>query len=256
MEIRLAVTALHFSPLSAILLLMGAWGVIALAAMVRPANLEFPSRVLFPLGAACALAIAVLASYSLMLPAEERTGLLSAFRTCRCICAATRSAASSSPAGGAAAGVSIYGAGYFRHHQGTAPGVVCFNYHLFLASMAGLLLANAYTASWSRGKRWRSAPTSSGRLGSPHRGDPPRGPAVSGHRACRRHRVAAVLRSPARRHLGVHLRRHARHPADAVVGRPRIPRSRCSASAPRPASCRCTSGCPRRIPPRRRRCRR
>ena len=40
------------------------------------------------------------------------------------------------------AGVSAFAAGYFRRGQGTAPGLLCLEYHLFLASMAMVMLAD------------------------------------------------------------------------------------------------------------------
>src|SRR5690606_26892693 len=53
--------------------------------------------------------------------------------------------------GGASAGVSIFGAGYFRAGKGTAPGLLCLQYHAFLASMAFVLLADdayAFMVAW------------------------------------------------------------------------------------------------------------
>jgi formate hydrogenlyase subunit 3/multisubunit Na+/H+ antiporter MnhD subunit len=48
--------------------------------------------------------------------------------------------------GATAAGISIFAAGYFRRGQGTSAGLLCLQYHLFLASMGFVLLADdAYT---------------------------------------------------------------------------------------------------------------
>ncbi|MDD5324439.1 MAG: hydrogenase 4 subunit B [Polaromonas sp.] len=44
--------------------------------------------------------------------------------------------------GGASAGVSIFAAGYFRKGEGTPPGLLCLEYHIFLASMVGVVLAD------------------------------------------------------------------------------------------------------------------
>ena len=44
--------------------------------------------------------------------------------------------------GGVSAGVSIFAAGYFRQGQGTPPGLLCLEYHVFLASMVGVLLCD------------------------------------------------------------------------------------------------------------------
>jgi formate hydrogenlyase subunit 3/multisubunit Na+/H+ antiporter MnhD subunit len=53
--------------------------------------------------------------------------------------------------GAASAGISIFAAGYFRRGQGTAPGLLCLQYHLFLASMGFVLLADdayAFMVAW------------------------------------------------------------------------------------------------------------
>ncbi len=53
--------------------------------------------------------------------------------------------------GAASAGVSIFAAGYFRKGEGTAPGLLCLQYHLFLASMGFVLLADdayAFMVAW------------------------------------------------------------------------------------------------------------
>ena len=42
----------------------------------------------------------------------------------------------------AGAGISTFAAGYFRSGEGTAPGLLCLQYHIFLASMALVILAD------------------------------------------------------------------------------------------------------------------
>ncbi len=44
--------------------------------------------------------------------------------------------------GAASAGISTFAAGYFRKGEGTPPGLLCLEYHLFLASMVGVVLAD------------------------------------------------------------------------------------------------------------------
>ncbi len=44
--------------------------------------------------------------------------------------------------GGASAGISTFAAGYFRKGEGTPPGLLCLEYHLFLVSMVGVVLAD------------------------------------------------------------------------------------------------------------------
>ena len=44
--------------------------------------------------------------------------------------------------GGVSAGVSAFAAGYFRQGEGTPPGLICLEYHVFLASIVLLVLAD------------------------------------------------------------------------------------------------------------------
>jgi formate hydrogenlyase subunit 3/multisubunit Na+/H+ antiporter MnhD subunit len=44
--------------------------------------------------------------------------------------------------GATAAGISIFSAGYFRDSEGSAPGLLCLQYHVFLAAMALVLIAD------------------------------------------------------------------------------------------------------------------
>jgi hydrogenase-4 component B len=134
------------SSLSVCLALIALWGLIGLAGLLRPASLRFAGRTLFPLGALCGVALAAVAAVSLALPPEEsvlpvglpelpmhlrRDALTSLFLFLL---------------GVASAGISVFAAGYFRRGRGTSAGLMCLQYHLFLASMGLVLLANdAYT---------------------------------------------------------------------------------------------------------------
>lgn len=44
--------------------------------------------------------------------------------------------------GAGSAGISTFAAGYFRKGEGTPPGLLCLEYHIFLASMVGVVLAD------------------------------------------------------------------------------------------------------------------
>src|SRR6185437_3390962 len=59
------------SSLSACLVLIALWGLIGLAGLLRPTSLRFVGRTLFPLGAICGVALAVVAATSLGAPAEQ-----------------------------------------------------------------------------------------------------------------------------------------------------------------------------------------
>jgi formate hydrogenlyase subunit 3/multisubunit Na+/H+ antiporter MnhD subunit len=132
-------------------MLLALWGVIGIAGLLRPTSLMYVGRTLFPLGALCGAALAVVALTSVGAPAERAIlviGLPDLPTHLR------RDALSSLflfLLGGASAGISIFAAGYFRRGRGTSAGLLCLQYHLFLASMGGVLLADdayAFMVAW------------------------------------------------------------------------------------------------------------
>jgi hydrogenase-4 component B len=139
------------SSLGACLALVTLWGVIGLAGLLRPSSIGFAGRTLFPLGAVCGIALALVAVASLSLPPEQltlRIGLPDLPMHLR------RDALTSFfllLLGAASAGISVFAAGYFRRGHGTPPGLLCLQYHLFLASMGLVLLADdayAFMVAW------------------------------------------------------------------------------------------------------------
>jgi hydrogenase-4 component B len=127
------------------------WLAIGAAGLVRPHNFFVVARVLFPLGAAVSLLVAVVAMIALGsgpqvavlpiglpgLPFHLRLDALSAFFLFLL--------------GGAGAGISIFASGYFRQGAGTPPGLLCLLYHVFVASMAMVMLADdayAFMVTW------------------------------------------------------------------------------------------------------------
>ena len=138
-------------PIDQIIIAVVCWLAIGIIGIAFPRNFTLISRVLFPLGALCALALALCALASIGaapqvailpfglpdLPFHLRLDALSSFFLFLL--------------GATAAGISIYAAGYFRKSEGTAPGLQCLLYHGFLASMAGVLLADdayAFMVAW------------------------------------------------------------------------------------------------------------
>jgi formate hydrogenlyase subunit 3/multisubunit Na+/H+ antiporter MnhD subunit len=139
------------SPLSLCALLLAAWCVVGIAGLLRPWSIAFVARTLFPLGALIGAALAVVAATALNHPAEQlilpvglpdlpahlrRDGLSSVFLVLL---------------GAASSGISIFAAGYFRRGEGTSPGLICLQYHLFLASMGYVLIADdayAFMLAW------------------------------------------------------------------------------------------------------------
>jgi len=119
-----------------VLVVIAAWFCIGVAGIGALRNLRVVAHVLFP---ASALLSAVLAGLALPavagtpevallaiglpgLPFHLRLDALSAFFLLLL--------------GVASAGVSIFAAGYFRRGEGTPPGLMCLEYHVFLAAMA------------------------------------------------------------------------------------------------------------------------
>jgi hydrogenase-4 component B len=133
------------------LVLLLAWLAIGMTGVWALRRFELVSHVLFPLGGAVGLLLAGMAAAALFappqvavlaiglptLPFHLRLDALSAFFLM--------------VIGVTTAGVSAFAAGYFRHGEGTPPGLMCLQYHVFLASMAGVVLADdayAFMVMW------------------------------------------------------------------------------------------------------------
>jgi len=127
--------------LSAIGVAVAAWLAIGAAGLARPRALPLV-RTLFPLGALVGVFIAAIALVALGRPPEVAVlplGLpdLPFHWRIDALCAFFLILL-----GLAAAAVSLFSAGYFRSGEGTAPGLLCFQYHAFLAAMALVLVAD------------------------------------------------------------------------------------------------------------------
>jgi len=140
-----------WSHLDWVLVIVFAWLVVAAAGVLALHRLTLVARVLFPAGGVLALAlfgvalsavfnapeVAVLPIGLPSLPFHFRLDGLSAFFLM--VIAST------------SAGVSAFAAGYFRKGEGTPPGLLCLEYHVFLASMALVVLADdayAFMVMW------------------------------------------------------------------------------------------------------------
>ena len=125
------------------LALLCGWGVIGLAGLLRPGSVRWAGNILFTLGAALGLALAVLGAVSLLGGGTERlilpVGLPNLPMHLRLD---PLSSVFLVLLGASSAGISVFAGGYFRPGEGTLPGLMCLQYHLFLASMALLLLAD------------------------------------------------------------------------------------------------------------------
>ena len=130
--------------LSFVLSLVGAWLVLGLAGFLRPVSVRFVARLLFPTGALLCLGVAILSGLFLAagsgpqtltlplglpdLPFHVRLDMLSAFFLLLL--------------GMAGVGISTFAAGYFRSGEGTSPALLGLHYHIFLAGMAVVILAD------------------------------------------------------------------------------------------------------------------
>lgn len=126
------------------MLIVSCWLLLAIAGMLKPHSIRYVARLLFPLGAVASLAMFCVAGEFLLagrapqtmtlalglpdLPFHLRLDALSAFFLM--------------VLGVAGAGISTFAAGYFRSGEGTAPGLLGLHYHVFMASMAVVMLAD------------------------------------------------------------------------------------------------------------------
>ena len=143
--------SLIHSPLDACLTLLALWGLIGLAGLSRPTSLIFVGRTLFPLGALCGVALAVVSLVSLDAPPERVVLVIGLPQLPMHLRRDALASLFLFLLGGASAGISVFAAGYFRRGHGTSAGLLCLQYHLFLASMGFLLLADdayAFMVAW------------------------------------------------------------------------------------------------------------
>jgi formate hydrogenlyase subunit 3/multisubunit Na+/H+ antiporter MnhD subunit len=127
------------------------WLAVGMAGLFALHRFHFVARVLFPLGGLLGLVLAAVAASASPgapltqilpiglpeLPFHLRLDSLSAFFL--------------AVIGAVSAGVSAFAAGYFRKGEGTPPGLLCMQYHVFLASMALVVLADdaySFMVAW------------------------------------------------------------------------------------------------------------
>lgn len=136
-----------------ILVVALAWLIVGAAGIFALHRFALVSQVFFPIGGVLGLALFGLALDALLgrpevavavlpvglpaLPFHFRLDSLSAYFLM--------------VIGGASAGISMFAAGYFRQGEGTPPGLLCLEYHVFLVSMVGVILADdayAFMVMW------------------------------------------------------------------------------------------------------------
>ena len=139
------------SPLTISLALLACWAVVGAAGLLRPHSVALVGRVLFPLGAIIGVGLAIVAALSLAEPVEQATLHVGLPDLPMHVRLDNLSRVFLALLGSASAGVSLFAAGYFRKGEGTAPGVLGLQYHLFLASMGFVLVADdayAFMVAW------------------------------------------------------------------------------------------------------------
>src|SRR5512140_2274300 len=141
----------HWLRLDWMLLVAAGWLLIGVAGVLGLRRFTFVSRILFPAGGVLGLLlfglslaavfgnpqVAVLPVGLPTLPFHLRLDRLAAFFLM--------------VIGAVSAGVSTFAAGYFRKAEGTPPGLLCLEYHVFLASMMLVVLADdayAFMVMW------------------------------------------------------------------------------------------------------------
>lgn len=125
-----------------ILLLLSAWLLIGLLGILALRRTALIARLFFPAGSLVALALALIAMLAIFSPPEVATLPLGLPGLPFHLRLDSLSAFFIAVIGSVSAGVSIFAAGYFRKGEGTPAGLLCLEYHVFLASMVMVVLAD------------------------------------------------------------------------------------------------------------------
>ena len=130
------------SPVGGALVLAFLWLAIAAASLVSARNAAFARRLAFPLGAAAGLGLAVLGLQAISLPAQALTLPLGLPDLPFHLRVDPLAGFFLLLLGSVSAGISVYAAGYFREEPSGRLALIACQYHVFLASMAFVLLAD------------------------------------------------------------------------------------------------------------------
>ncbi|MFC0400410.1 hydrogenase 4 subunit B [Paraburkholderia rhizosphaerae] len=132
----------HLSILQGILLIVAGWLALAVLGLAGLRRTGCVARVLFPAGAVCGLLLGVLGVTGVFHGPEEAVVPLGLPGLPFHVRLDGLSAYFLAVLGMVTAGVSAFSAGYFRKGEGTPPGLLCFGYHLCIASLAIVLVAD------------------------------------------------------------------------------------------------------------------
>ncbi|MBS0213203.1 MAG: hydrogenase 4 subunit B [Proteobacteria bacterium] len=137
--------------LPAALAVAGGWIGIGLLGLLRPRSVAFTGRFLFSLGTLGSLALLAIGVLALDAPAQAWVAPIGLPELPFHLRLDPLAGIFLALIGLASTGISLYSAGYFRAGEGTAPGLMCLQYHVFLASMALVVLADdayAFMVAW------------------------------------------------------------------------------------------------------------
>jgi hydrogenase-4 component B len=137
--------------LDTILTIITIWVGVGIVALAAPRSTRFVARVLFPISAVVSLVLAVAALHGLFMPPQSVVLVLGLPGLPFHLRMDSLSAYFLAVIGATSAGTSIFSAGYLRKGEGTPPGLQCLQYHLFLAGMALVVLADdayAFMVAW------------------------------------------------------------------------------------------------------------
>ena len=132
----------EFIPLNIVIGIILFWIALGVAGLIAPSNLRYVTHALLPVGAVAGVVLAAAAFAAMTqdaavrvlplglpdLPFHLRLDALSAFFLAML--------------GLASAGVSVFYSGYLRAGEDNSPGLTCLQFHLFLASMAAIFVAD------------------------------------------------------------------------------------------------------------------
>jgi len=139
------------SATSLVLAAIAAWLAIGVLGLFALRKLRIVSRVLFPAGAAVGVGLAIAAFGAIGAPPQATTLPLGLPELPFHVRVDALSAFFLMLLGAAGAAISWFSSGYFRSSEGTPPGLICFQYHVFVAAMAMVLVADdayAFMVAW------------------------------------------------------------------------------------------------------------
>ncbi len=134
-----------------VLAIVAGWLALGVGALPALHRTRLVAHVYFPVGAVLGLALALVALDALYAGPEVAQLVIGLPGLPMHLRLDALSALFLAVIGAGCFGISIFCAGYFRVGEGTAPGLLCLQYHIFLASMAMVVIADdayAFMVMW------------------------------------------------------------------------------------------------------------